>query len=176
MEESVKQGKIVRIFNQIIEMGREAAIAMILFSMLAISARVVIRYTLGFPINWVVDVSTILQLYLTFLAAAWLLREEGQISLDIVLSFLKPRHRFFLQIINSVLGAVMCAIITVYGVMETWSSWKLDLHLDMPMEPPKWALLIVIPVGSFLLFIQFLRRTQGFLEKYRSCRPTKKNE
>jgi C4-dicarboxylate transporter DctQ subunit len=169
MEGRVKQRKSVPIFDRIIEIGREAAIAMIMFSMLGISARVIIRYTFGTPINWVVDVSTILQLYLTFLAAAWLLREEGHISIDIVLSFLKPRHRFFLQIINSVLGAVMCAIITGYGVIETWSSWKLDLHLDMPMEPPKWTILVIIPIGSFLLFIQFLRRTQSFLKKYRSC-------
>lgn len=165
----MKQGKIVRIFDRIIEMGRDAATAMITFSMLSISARVVIRYAFGTPINWVVDVSTILQLYLTFLAAAWLLREEGHISIDIVLSFLKPRHRFLLQIINSILGAVMCAMITVWGGVETCSSWKLGLHLNMPMEPPRWSLLIVIPVGSFLLFIQFIRRTRGFLQKYRSC-------
>lgn len=149
---------------------------MIIFSMLGISARVIIRYTVGTPINWVVDVSTILQLYLTFFAAAWLLKEEAHISIDIVLSFLKPRHQFFLQVINSVLGAVMCAFIMVYGAIETWSSWKLDLHLDMPMEPPKWTLLIIIPVGSFLLFIQFLRRTHGFMEKYKSCNGMKKDE
>ena len=172
----MKQGSIVRLFDRIIEIGREAAIAMIIFSMLAISARVIIRYTFGFPINWVVDVSTILQLYLTFLAAAWLLREEGHISLDILFLFLKPRHRFLLQIINSILSSVMCAIITVYGVIETWSSWKLDLHLDMPMEPPKWVLIIVIPLGTFLLFIQFIRRAHVFLEKYRSCHQTKKSE
>jgi TRAP-type C4-dicarboxylate transport system permease small subunit len=173
-EAPVKQAKIARIFDRILEIGRDAAIVMIIFSMLAISARVVIRYTIGVPINWVVDVSTILQLYLTFLAAAWLLKEEGQISLDIVLAFLRPSRRFFLQIINSILGAAMCVIITVYGIRETWISWKLDLHLNMPMEPPKWTLFIVIPLGGFLLFIQFLRRTQGFLEKYRGCRLPKK--
>lgn len=166
----------MRLFDRIIELGRDAAIAMIIFTMLGISARVVIRYTLGFPINWIVDVSTILQVYLTFLAGAWLLKEEGQISIDVVLSYLSPRPRFFLQMINSVLGGVMCAILTVYGVIETWSSWKLDLRLGMPMDPPKWILLIVIPAGSFLLLIQFIRRTQGFVEKYRSCRLTKKNE
>lgn len=170
----MKQGQIVRIFDRIIDIGRDAAIVMIIFSMLAISARVIIRYTVGVPINWVVDVSTILQLYLTFAAAAWLLKEEGHISLDIVLGFLRPSRRFFLEIINSALCAAMCIIITFYGIRETWISWNLHLHLDMPMEPPKWTLYIAIPVGGFLLFIQFLRRTRGFLEKYRSCRSPKK--
>ncbi|OGP67085.1 MAG: hypothetical protein A2169_08200 [Deltaproteobacteria bacterium RBG_13_47_9] len=164
----MKQGGNGRIFDRILEMGCVGAMAMILFSMMGVSARVGIRYIFGVPINWVIDVSTILQLYLTFLAAAWLLREEGHVSIDIIFSFLKPRHRFFLQTINSSLCAVVCAIITVYGAIETWSSWRLDLYADMPLEPPKWILLIIVPLGSFLLFIQSLRRAKSFLKKYRS--------
>ena len=163
------EGRSARIFDRIMEVGREISIAMILFLMLGISARVIIRYTLGTPINWVVDLATIFQVYITFLAAAWLLREEGHISLDIVLSFLKPRQQFFLQIVNSVLCGLMCAIITMYGVKETWSSWQLSLHLNMPMEPPTWSLLMVIPLGSFLLCIQFARRTHGYLSRYRTA-------
>ena len=175
MEAKAKRLNKASFFDRMIELGREAAIVMILFTMLGISARVVIRYTFGTPINWVVDLSTILQLYLTFLAAAWLLREEGHISVDIVLTSLKPNHQFFLQIVNSVIGAGVCAIITGYGIVETWSTWKLKLYADMPMEPPKWTLLIVIPLGSLFLFIQFLRRTRHFLEKYRRSRLTERN-
>ena len=94
MEEKTKQSKSMRFFDRVLELGRDAATLMIIFFMLSISARVIIRYAFGTPINWVVNVSTILQLYLTFLAAAWLLREEGHISIDIVLLFLRPTHRF----------------------------------------------------------------------------------
>jgi C4-dicarboxylate transporter, DctQ subunit len=172
----VKQGKSVGLFDRVLEIGRVAAMGMILFLMLGVCARVGIRYIFGFPVNWVIDVSTIFQVYLTFLAAAWLLREEGHVSIDVVFSYLKPRHQFLLQSINSVLCAGVCALITVYGVKETWSSWKLDLRASMPLEPPQWTLLVMIPLGSFLLFLQFLRRTRRFIQKYKSCDATKKDE
>jgi C4-dicarboxylate transporter DctQ subunit len=176
MEGRVKRGKSVGIFDRFLEIGCVAAMGMILFLMLGVCARVGIRYIFGFPINWVIDVSTIFQVYLTFLAAAWLLREEGHVSIDVVFSYLKPRHQFLLQSINSVLCAMVCALISVYGVAATWSSWKLDLRASMPLEPPQWTLLAMIPLGSILLFLQFLRRTQRFMQKYRSCNITKKDE
>jgi hypothetical protein len=54
-------------------------------------------------------------------------------------------------------------------VKETIDVWKLDLSVDMPLEPPKWLVVIIIPLGSILLLIQFIRRTRGFLKKLRSC-------
>ncbi len=164
-----KGGKNKSIFDSLLEIGCNAAILMVIFLALGINARVIIRYTFGFPINWVIDVSTILQVFLTFIAAAWLLREEGHISIDIVLSFLRPRSRFFLQIINSIICILICAFITIYGTIETWSSWKAGLYLNMPLEPPKWTVLIIIPLGSLFLFLQFIRRTKDFLKRYRSC-------
>jgi hypothetical protein len=58
----------------------------------------------------------------------------------------------------------------LYGVKETITVWKLDLYVDMPLEPPKWLVTIIIPLGSILLLIQFIRRTRGFLKKLRSCK------
>jgi TRAP-type C4-dicarboxylate transport system permease small subunit len=169
-EISVKPKRVIYIFDKIIEIGREAAIVMVIFLMIGISARVFLRYTLDVPINWVVDISTIFQVYLTFMAAAWLLREEGHVSIDIILSYLRPRYRYFLQIINSILCAIICIIVLVYGAIETWSSWKSKLYLGMPMEPPKWSLFIIIPIGSILLLIQFLRRMKSNLEKFKSSK------
>lgn len=156
------------IFDRLIEISLGVAIAIIIFLAIGINARVGIRYTLGFPINWVIDFSTIFQIYLTFLAAAWLLKEEGHVSIDIILTFLKPHHRYFIQVINSILCTVICMILTIYGAIETWSSWKSKLYLGMPLEPPKWISLIVIPLGTLFLMIQFIRRTFGFLEKYKN--------
>ncbi|MFC1868811.1 TRAP transporter small permease [Thermodesulfobacteriota bacterium] len=139
--------------------------AMIMFSMLAICAHVVMRYIFNYPLNWTIDVSSILLLYATFLGAAWLLRDEGHVSVDVVNSFLKQRHQYLLQVVNSAICALVCAIITFYGVIETVSVWKLDLIVDMPLEPPKWVAIIIIPFGSILLFIQFLRRIRSFVRK-----------
>lgn len=166
----MKRRKQKHIFDYLIEIGRDAAIVMIIFLGIGVCARVIIRYIFGFPINWVIDISTIFQVFLTFLASAWLLREEGHVSIDIVLSFLKPCHRFLMQIINSIICIIICGSITFYGIKETLSSWKSNLYLNMPMEPPKWMVIIVIPFGSLFLLIQFIRRTRDFINKFKDCK------
>ena len=169
MEDSVKQRENRAIFDRILEITSAVGIVMIMFTMLAIFAHVGMRYIFGKPLNWVIDVSTILLPYITFLAAAWLLRSEGHVAVDFIFAQLKPRRQFLLQIINSLICSAVCAIITLYGAIETISVWKLDLYVGMPLEPPKWIVIIIIPLGSFVLFVQFIRRTHGFLQKLRNC-------
>ena len=165
----MKQRENGTVFDRILGITSTVGIIMIMFMMLAICAHVGMRYIFGKPLNWVIDVSTILLLYTAFLGAAWLLRAEGHVAVDFVSAQLKPRHQFLLQVINSLICAVVCAIIVLYGTIETISVWRLDLSVDMPLEPPKWLVIIIIPLGSILLFIQFIRRTFGFLRKLRSC-------
>ena len=169
MEDSVKRRKNGAVFDRILEITSAVGKAMIMFTMLAICAHVGMRYIFGKPLNWVIDVSTILLPYITFLAAAWLLRSEGHVAVDFIFAQLKPRRQFLLQIINSLICSAVCAIITFYGAIETISVWKLDLYVGMPLEPPKWIVIIIIPLGSFVLFVQFIRRTHGFLQKLRNC-------
>lgn len=164
----MKQQEKETFFDRILEITKAAGIVMIMFMMLAICTHVGMRYIFDKPLNWVIDVSTILLLYTAFLGGAWLLRDEGHVSVDFIFAQLKPRNQFLLQIINSVICLAVCAIITVYGIIETISVLKLDLYVDMPLEPPKWVVIIIIPLGSFLLFIQFIRRIRGFLKKFRS--------
>ena len=169
MEDSVKQRENGTVFDRILGIMSAVGMVMIMFMMLAICAHVGMRYIFGTPLNWVIDVSTILLLYIAFLAAAWLLREEGHVAVDFILAQLKPRHQVLLQVINSLICVAVCAIITLYGVKETNTVWKLDLYVDMPLEPPQWIVIIIIPLGSILLLIQFIRRTHGFLKKLRNC-------
>ena len=166
----MKQRENGTAFDRILGITSTVGFVMIMFMMLAICAHVGMRYIFGKPLNWVIDVSTILLLYTAFLAAAWLLRAEGHVAVDFILAQLKPRHQFLLQIINSLVCTAVCAIITLYGVIETISVWKLDLYVDMPLEPPKWLVIIIIPLGSILLLIQFIRRTNGFFKKLRRCK------
>lgn len=170
MEDRVKERKFKSIFDRILEITKAAGIAMIAFTMLAICAHVIMRYAFGKPLNWVIDVSSIILVYIGFLVAAWLLRDEGHVNVDLILTILKPRGQFLLQIINSIICIMVCAIILVYGTIETISLWRLGILVDMPLEPPKWLVVITVPIGSLLLLIQFIRRTHGFLKQYRSCK------
>ncbi len=124
---------------------------------------VILRYFLRRPIGWSLEITEYALLWITFLGAAWVLKREGHVKMDLVLTRFNPRNQRRLNFITSAIGAITCLIFTWYGVTVTWDSFQMGLIMPTALRPHRGYILAVIPVGSFLLFIQFLRRTHGYL-------------
>ena len=154
--------RFIYYFDHLLELGRFLGIGMVFLSMVLLCAHVAMRYIFNYPLNWVIDVSTIFIFLITFLGAPWLLREEGHVSLDMLKNVFSRKVWGRLQCSNSIICAIFCAIISVYGVKETVITYRMDLVWDMPLAPPKWPFILVVPVGTILMAIQFLRRAQVF--------------
>ncbi len=161
--------KITAIFDRTNNLLAVLAGVLVVFIMLGTAADVLARYLLGTSILWMFEIVEYSLLFITFLAAAWLLREEGHVKMDLVLNRLKPGASTLLNIITSILSALICLVITWYGVEISWSNFQKGIVLGTILEPPKFILLAIIPVGSFLLFIQFLRRSYGYLVSRRAA-------
>ena len=76
-------------------MAWSAAVA-ILFMMFAISYAVMMRYVWNKPVPWIVEISSYLMLYITFLGTAWLQRKGGHVEVDLFTGRLKPRTRWYM--------------------------------------------------------------------------------
>ena len=144
------------------------AAVLIIFTMLSVSVDVFMRYFLQRPMIWVLEVTEIILLFITFLGTAWLLRREGHVKVDIVLSHLNPRTQTLLSIISSIIGIIVCVVLVWYGTQVSYDYIQRGLYEPTLLEIPKGPLLAIIPVGSFLLLIQFLRRTYGHLQQFRA--------
>lgn len=158
--------KLAPIFDRITDIFAGAAGFIVLFQIASICLEIFMRYFLNRPLSWVVEIGETSMLYLTFLGAAWVLRREGHVRVDIVISRVSPEIRVLLNVMNSVIGAAVCLVLVWYGAHETWDNFIRGLYLpdtQMPVAP----ILAVIPVGSFLLFIQFLRRINKYLSEWR---------
>ncbi|MFC2013938.1 TRAP transporter small permease subunit [Chloroflexota bacterium] len=160
--------KVSSIFDGTLNVFAYMAGCLILFIMLAIGFDVVLRYFLNRPIIWVGEISEYTLLYITFLATAWLLRREGHVRMDIVLRRLTPKTQSLVNLITSLVGAIICMAIVLYGTQTTWSHFQRGLFIPTHLEPPKFILLLIIPLGSFLLFIEFIRRAYSHLESWRT--------
>lgn len=148
--------KVAAIFGRITDIGAFLSCMLVAFMMLVISGEVVLRRILGRPLSWMTDVTEYSLLYIAFLGAAWLLREDGHVRIDLVLNYLKPRARAILNAATSGVGAIICLVITWESSRLTWWAMQTGLHVLKAIEIPKWIPLAIIPVGSFLLSIQFL--------------------
>lgn len=135
--------------------------------MLVMCYEVIMRYFLNQPPAWAVEISEYLIYFIAFGGATWLLREEGHVRVDLVLGLLSPKHQILLNIVTSIMGAIICLILTWYGIESTVDHVQRDIFLMKSIMMPKAPLLAVIPLFSFLLSIQFLRQACGHLSRWR---------
>ena len=82
---------------------------LLMFVMLATSIDVAIRYFLNRPIVWLMEVSEAILVYVTFLGCAWVLKREGHVRIDLLLKQLKPKTQALLNMVTSVLAAIVFA-------------------------------------------------------------------
>ena len=128
------------------------------------------RYFLSRPLGWLVEVNEYILLCIAFLVSAWVLRQEGHVKMDIVLKLLNPRKQLVVNIVTSIVSAVVCLIFTWFSLKVTLELFQKKTLMPTVLELPKFFLTSVIFFGSFLLVIQFIRRTRGFLQTWRGLK------
>ncbi|MFC1909479.1 TRAP transporter small permease [Chloroflexota bacterium] len=160
--------RINAIFDGVISFLAYFGCVLIAFIVLSIGADVLMRYFFNKPIIWANAVTEYIQATITFLAAAWVLREEAHISLDAVTGRLNPRTRAAINTITSILCAITCGVLCWYGAWNAWDHFqKGSIIVQKAPYVPKAPLIAGLPIGFFLFAIQFLRRSYGFLRIWR---------
>ena len=154
--------KASNIFSRLDNYLAVMTIVLIVFLMLSITYNVVTRYFWGSVTTGLFEIWEYTLLYIPFLGAAWLLERDGHVSVDIVIDYLQPGARAIFKTITSSLGAVVCLVLAWFGMQVTWQSFQAGYQIRGELYTPEFAILMVIPIGSFLLFIQFLRKTYRY--------------
>ncbi|MFC1868406.1 TRAP transporter small permease [Thermodesulfobacteriota bacterium] len=172
----MKLARIGNLFDRILDIAAFLAAAMIAFAAVVVCAEVLIRYFIGETLPWVIDICAILLLYVTLLSAAWLSRSEGHVIMDLLINRLNPRYKLVLNIFTSIVGAIIFGFLTWYGAKTTWIYYKMGYWMPTTLETPKFLVLIIIPIGSFLLFIQLIRKTCSYLRSRSSLLVKEENK
>jgi TRAP-type C4-dicarboxylate transport system permease small subunit len=133
-----------------------------------VGADITLRYLFNKPLGWVKEVSEYTLVGLGFLVAAWILKDDGHVKMDLVLNKVPPRVQTMMNIITSIISTIVVFIITWFTMRVIIDFYQTKLVAPTVLEPPKWILLTPILVGSFLLAIQFIRRTYGFIGKWKT--------
>jgi len=140
----------------------------LMFATLAVSVDVVLRYFFNRPVVWVLEICEYILLYIVFLGAAWVLREEGHIRVGLLVDQLSSKTQSMFNVITSILGLMVCIVLSIYGTQVTWDYFLRSVPTLEFLKLPKFLVLMIIPIGSYLLSIQFLRRSYGYLRIWRS--------
>ena len=157
-----KKGKLDRLLDLLNGVMAGIAAAMVIFMMLAISYSVIMRYLFNRPIAWIVEISSYLMLYITFLGTAWLLRREGHVEIDLFTGLMSQKQRAVLRSVTSVGGAAVGFVLTWKGVLITIDYFRRGVMAMDILNTPQYLLTAIIPVGGFLLMIEFILRIFRF--------------
>ncbi len=154
--------KAIGIFNHTRDSLGLVASFLIVFTMLLVTSDVIMRYFLNSPIPWATEITEYSLLYTTFLGAAWVLSREGHVKMDLVLTRLGVKTQAYLNTITSVIGALIWLVLTWFSIKATWQFYQLGYTFYTPLDTPKFIVLAIIPLGSILLFLQFIGRAYGY--------------
>jgi TRAP-type C4-dicarboxylate transport system permease small subunit len=141
--------------------------AIVVFVTLAMSCDAIARYFFGFSMAWVYNMSQHLLLYVVFLSAAWVLREGAHVSIDLIEERLSERRGYFLRLTTSFLSMLACAVLCWSGSKATLQSFRWGTIFPGPPAVYEYLVMAIVPVGSFLLIIQFGRNCWGYTNRLR---------
>jgi len=145
-----------------------AVAALLTIAMLLVCCDVGSRYFLNRPLVWGVEVCEYILLGITSLGLAWLLKQDRHVKVEIVLAQLKPKAQALTNAITSGLGAITFAIIVWYGGQRVWELYQWGAQTTKVLFVPKAPLVGFLILGCLLLVIQFVRRSWGYLNSWKS--------
>ena len=159
----MKLNRITTILDSILDFFFFAGMVILLIVWGIVCADVIMRYVFNRPIAWAVEGTEYGLVLIAFLAAGWLLREKGHTNIDIIVVYFGASTQRHLNIVTNILGAIICLIIAFYSAQATWDQFQRGVLLAKAVEIPKAYLFFVIPLGTFLLSMQFLRNAYELL-------------
>lgn len=134
------------------------ACALLVLITLAICTEIVTRSAFDISNPWLVELSEITLLYMTFLGAAWVLGNDKHVALDIVLNHISDSTARYLHIVLSVVAGVACLTITWFGILTVIDQFVNDIREPTIMAPQTFWITAIVPFGFVLLGVQFFRR------------------
>jgi TRAP-type C4-dicarboxylate transport system permease small subunit len=158
-----RRGKGSLIFDGLLKALAAIAGVLLLVMVLIVSYTVVMRYFIGKPPVWGTEMTEWILLYATFLAAAWVLKDDGHVRIDVVLIRLSQKKQYILSVIVCILGILTCGFFAYHGAKAVYSLYKRDVIMMGMILMPKYILVAVIPLGILLSFVQFIRILKGLL-------------
>ena len=139
-----------------------------MFATIGTCVDVLLRYSVNRPISWMLEITEYIMLYIPFLGAAFVLKEDGHIRIDLVITFLSERSRGWLNVVTSFVGGVVMLTYTWFGAQVTLDYFKRGVPSLESLKTPMFLILMIIPIGGLLFSIQFFRQMKGYYQKLKN--------
>jgi TRAP-type C4-dicarboxylate transport system permease small subunit len=143
----------------------EAVNALVLLVMFVITMiSVVFRVILEVPASWTEELAQYTLIFLTFIGAASVMRDEGHIAISVVIDRLGRRPRRAVRILNRLLMVPFLAVLTLGAWENTHTNWTVGLPTADWMKIG-YMYLIVSASGAIMIFYILLNLYQDLFRR-----------
>jgi TRAP-type C4-dicarboxylate transport system permease small subunit len=119
---------------------------------------VIMRYIFKAPTTWSIDYSIYLNIWGTFMGAAFTLKQGAHISVDIIIKKFSARIRNIIEIIIYILILIFCIILTLRGFVSCLHAYLSKEITISFTRTPFYIPFLSIPVGGSLLILEIIRQ------------------
>lgn len=155
-----------RVFDRILLTLAYVAGGLLIAAWLIVNYDVSMRWFFNMPLRHALEIVEFTLLIITFLSTAWVLKVEGHTSIDLLVVLFGRRTQIIITRITSLVSAGVCLLIFWWSAQTTWFHFQTHYGIQYTtLRFPFWYVEWVIPFGTFLLFIQFLRRAYRWQPK-----------
>ncbi|MEE4166921.1 MAG: TRAP transporter small permease [Desulfocapsaceae bacterium] len=117
---------------------------------------VVARYVFIKPTIWVEEMSRFLQIWATYLAAAYVLKHRHLITIQVIRDRLPVPFRIVSEVFSLTIIGVFCLVAIWFGSATVFESIRIGRASSTMLGVPLWMTELAIPIGFSLLLLQVL--------------------
>ena len=132
-------------------------------------SQIMMRGVFNVPMAGAEELARYFLICLTFIAAAYVTREGGQIRMEELQAMLPPKPRWLLQLVIELAGIALFATLLVAGLITIADNLN---NQTATLEMPFWLFMGPLVVGSLLLVIE---TAAMFVHTLRRRRPEEKH-
>ncbi len=130
-----------------------------------ITYEVVARYVFLSPTIWAEEMSRFVQIWGTYLAAGYVLRNRELIRIELLTARLGKGWQRILEAVSLVFIAGFCFVAVFYGIQIVAESIEIGRATSTMLAVPRWMTESAVPVGFSILLLQciaeFVRVVSG---------------
>ncbi len=145
---------MIKFIDSISEFFGKLSAWLFFFVGIIVTYEVFMRYVFNMPTIWVDEVSSITQIWATYIGVAFALKHKDMIVIDIAFKKHDTLPRKIVETISLIIIILFSAVTVKYGFDIWLDSTLKGHHTDTLLGLPKWFTQASIWVGFSLLFLQ----------------------
>lgn len=135
-----------------------------------VCADVFMRYVFNSPFRNTIPISELLEVLIVSMGGCYLLREEGFVTIDLLVSRLRPPTRYLLVGVTSWASALALLVLAYGAAAQTLQFMQTKAVFLDSGGWRRWIFALPINIFYFLLSLEFLRRGARYFRARKLCR------